>query len=60
MGDSSDTRDVRRRSRKAAWTLVVLAPVCGELVFSAVGMPIMWLVFPLLVPMYGAGVLLIR
>jgi hypothetical protein len=60
MGDSSDTRDVRRRSRKAAWTLVVLAPVCGELTFTAVGMPIMWLVFPLLVPMYGAGVLLIR
>jgi hypothetical protein len=50
----------RRRRGKAAWTLILLAPICGELTFSAVGMPIMWLVFPVLVPMYGAGVLLVR
>lgn len=49
-----------QRGGKAAWTLILLAPVCGELTFSAVGMPPMWLAFPLLVPMYGAGVLLIR
>ncbi|NKY59044.1 hypothetical protein [Nocardia flavorosea] len=49
-----------RRRGKAAWTLLLLAPVCGELTFSAVGMPIMWLVFPVLIPMYGAGVLLVR
>lgn len=50
----------RRRRGKAAWTLAVLAVVCGELTFSAVGMPVMWLAFPLLIPMYGAGVLLVR
>ncbi|MFI1465257.1 hypothetical protein [Nocardia carnea] len=51
---------MRRRRGKAAWTLLLLAPICGELTFSAVGMPIMWLVFPALIPMYGAGVLLVR
>ncbi|MHA6621830.1 hypothetical protein [Pseudonocardia sp. DLS-67] len=50
----------RHRGSRAAWVLVLLAPVCGELTFSAVGMPIMWIAFPFLVPMYGAGVLLIR
>lgn len=49
-----------RRGAKPAWTLVLLAPVCAELTFSAIGMPIMWPAFPLLIPMYGAGVLLVR
>jgi hypothetical protein len=60
VGDPAGTTQPRRRGGKAAWTLILLAPICGELMFSAVGMPIMWLVFPLLVPMYGAGVLLVR
>jgi hypothetical protein len=50
----------RRRRGRAAWALVLLAPICGELTFSAVGMPFMWIAFPFLVPMYGAGVLLVR
>lgn len=49
-----------RRRRKAAWALLLLAPISGELTFSGVGWPVMWLAFPLLVPMYGAGVLLVR
>ncbi|GAA2263302.1 hypothetical protein GCM10009853_015600 [Glycomyces scopariae] len=45
---------------KAAWTLVVLAPLCAELTFTAVAVPQTWIALPLLIPMYGAGVLLIR
>ncbi|MCD0445397.1 hypothetical protein LO763_17435 [Glycomyces sp. A-F 0318] len=55
--------DERRRSKgriKAAWVLVVLAPVCAELTFTAVALPETWIALPLLIPMYGAGVLLIR
>jgi hypothetical protein len=51
----------RHRGRiKAAWTLVILAPLCAELTFTAVALPATWLALPLLIPMYGAGVLLIR
>ncbi|HWM17199.1 MAG TPA: hypothetical protein VNP97_11485, partial [Microbacterium sp.] len=45
---------------RAAWTLILLAPLCAELAFSAVGMPIMWVAFPFLIPMYGLGVLVVR
>ncbi|MFB9660218.1 hypothetical protein ACFQS3_10665 [Glycomyces mayteni] len=45
---------------KAAWTLVILAPVCAELTFTAVAVPQTWIALPLLLPMYGAGVLLVR
>ncbi|MEU6247614.1 hypothetical protein [Glycomyces sp. NPDC047010] len=45
---------------KAAWALVVLAPLCAELTFTAVAVPQTWIALPLLIPMYGAGVLLIR
>ena len=45
---------------KAAWTLVLLAPLCAEAAFSGISMPLIWLAFPLLVPMYGAGILLLR
>ncbi|PZG24307.1 hypothetical protein C1I98_35765 [Spongiactinospora gelatinilytica] len=48
-----------RGARRAALTLVVLAPVCAELTGGAVSLEALWLL-PLLVPMYGAGVLLIR
>ena len=44
----------------AALTLVVLAPVSAELTFGAMPLHLVWLLLPLLVPMYGAGVLLIR
>ncbi|WP_217428628.1 hypothetical protein [Microlunatus speluncae] len=59
MTDPVTNRPTRRRG-KAAWLLVLLAPLCAELAFSAVGMPIMWLAFPFLIPMYGLGVLVIR
>lgn len=49
-----------RGPRAAAWTLVLLAPLCAEVAFSGISMPLILLVAPLLVPMYGAGVLLVR
>ncbi|TWS25720.1 hypothetical protein FK268_00090 [Tsukamurella sputi] len=45
---------------KAAWTLALLAPLCAELTFTAVAVPATWLALPILVLIYGAGVLLIR
>ncbi|MGP3935625.1 hypothetical protein [Nonomuraea sp. KM88] len=45
--------------KRAAWTLVALAPICAEMTFGALPLSMIWLL-PLLVPMYGAGVLLIR
>lgn len=50
----------RRRNRHAAWMLMALTLISAELTFLAVAVPAMWLMFPLLFPMYGAGVLLIR
>lgn len=60
MTESAATGAPRRRGGKAAWLLVLLAPLVAELAFSAVGMPIMWPAFPFLIPMYGLGVLVIR
>lgn len=57
--DSTVIKPTRRRG-KAAWLLILLAPLSAELAFSAVGMPIIWLAFPFLIPMYGLGVLVIR
>jgi hypothetical protein len=45
---------------KAAWTLVLLAPFCAEAAFTGISLPSIWLGFPLLVVVYGAGVLLAR
>jgi hypothetical protein len=45
---------------KAAWTLVLLAPLCAEATFTGISLPTIWLAFPLLIPMYGGGVLLLR
>ncbi|HEY4456606.1 MAG TPA: hypothetical protein VGN81_20010 [Pseudonocardiaceae bacterium] len=45
---------------KAAWTLVLLAPLCAEAAFTGISLPAIWLAFPLLIPIYGAGVLLAR
>lgn len=49
-----------RPPRRAAWTLALLTTVCAELTFTAVAVPFVWLLLPLLLIMYGAGVLLIR
>jgi hypothetical protein len=45
---------------KAAWTLVLLAPLCAEATFTGISLPAIWLAFPLLIPIYGGGVLLAR
>ncbi|WP_433490253.1 hypothetical protein [Nocardia grenadensis] len=45
---------------RAAWTLALLTTVCAELTFTAVAVPFTWLLLPLLMVMYGAGVLLVR
>lgn len=50
----------KRGRLRAAWTLVLLTTVCAELTFTAVAVPSAWLLLPLLLVMYGAGVLLIR
>lgn len=44
----------------APWALVLLTTACAELTFTAVAVPQTWLILPLLLVMYGAGVLLIR
>jgi hypothetical protein len=49
----------REGSRRAALALVLLAPVVAELTLGTVPMAMAWLVL-LYVPIYGAGVLLIR
>ncbi|MEU1393513.1 MULTISPECIES: hypothetical protein [unclassified Nonomuraea] len=45
---------------RAAWTLALLTTFCAQLTFSAVAVPFTWLLLPLLLVMYGAGVLLVR
>ncbi|MEV0386640.1 hypothetical protein [Nonomuraea sp. NPDC050643] len=40
--------------------LVLLTTLCAELTFTAVAVPLTWLLLPLLLVMYGAGVLVIR
>jgi len=45
---------------RAAWTLVLLSTLCAELTFTAVAVPFTWLLLPLLMVMYGAGVLVVR
>ncbi|TWG07760.1 hypothetical protein [Saccharopolyspora dendranthemae] len=45
---------------RAAWTLVLLTTLCAELTFTAVAVPFVWFLLPLLLVMYGAGVLLVR
>lgn len=54
------TEPPRSSNQRAAWTLMALTLISAELTFLAVAVPAMWLIFPLLFPMYGAGVLLIR
>ena len=45
---------------KAAWTLALLAPVSAELTLGVTPLQWAWLVLPVVAPMYGACVLLIR
>ncbi|TQL68683.1 hypothetical protein FB381_2579 [Nocardioides albertanoniae] len=45
---------------RAAWTLALMTTLCAELTFTAVAVPVTWILLPLLMLMYGAGVLLIR
>jgi hypothetical protein len=45
---------------KAAWLLLLLAPMSAEAAFTGISLPTIWLAFPLLIPIYGGGVLLAR
>lgn len=49
-----------RGRKRAAWTLALLTTLCAELTFTAVAVPVTWVLLPLLLVMYGAGVLLVR
>lgn len=49
----------RSNSKRAAWLLVVLTPLIAELALGSTPITLAWLVI-LWVPVYGAGVLLIR
>ncbi|WP_436520335.1 hypothetical protein [Actinoplanes sp. HUAS TT8] len=51
--------DTRPRHRKAAWTLILLAPVIAELMLGNIPLRQLW-AFPVFIPIYGAGALLIR
>lgn len=51
--------DTRPRHRGAAWTLILLAPVVAELMLGNIPVSRLW-AFPVFVPIYGAGSLLIR
>ncbi|MCD2196976.1 hypothetical protein LQ327_26755 [Actinomycetospora endophytica] len=62
---TTTTEPVDRRvrtvtDRRAAWTLVALAPLSAEATFSGISTPFIWLGLLLLVPMYGGGALLVR
>ncbi|WP_280462651.1 hypothetical protein [Nocardia carnea] len=58
---AAPTRATPGRERlRAAWTLVLLTTLCAELTFTAVAVPLTWLLLPLLMVMYGAGVLVVR
>ncbi|RII08653.1 hypothetical protein DSC45_32935 [Streptomyces sp. YIM 130001] len=60
-GHARPSRPQTGRSRlRAAWTLALLTTLCAELTFTAVAVPFAWLLLPLLLVMYGAGVLLVR
>ncbi|MFI8526654.1 hypothetical protein ACIGB8_19515 [Promicromonospora sukumoe] len=60
-GRPDDAPERRRpvRHRGAAWTLVVLTPLIAELALGSTPVRMAWLVL-LWMPVYGAGVLLIR
>lgn len=45
---------------RAPWVLALLTTLCAELTFTAIAVPFTWVLAPLLMVMYGAGVLVIR
>lgn len=54
-----DRRSAPTGNRKAAFTLVILTPLVAELALGSTPMQMAWLLL-LFVPIYGAGILLIR
>lgn len=59
-GPATTSRRRNRHRVRAAWALAFLTTLCAELTFTAVAVPETWLLLPLLIVMYGAGVLVIR
>ncbi|MEV0619376.1 hypothetical protein AB0I81_39080 [Nonomuraea sp. NPDC050404] len=55
-----DTTTPLKGRRRAALTLALVVPACAELSFGAIPLHMAWFVLPVLIPMYGAGVLLVR
>jgi hypothetical protein len=53
------TPDPRPRNRRAAWTLILLAPVVAEVSIGNIGLRDAWVIL-VFIPIYGAGALLIR
>lgn len=51
---------MKKIRNRAPWVLALLTTLCAELTFTAVAVPFTWLLLPLLVVMYGAGVLVLR
>ncbi|OZM72763.1 hypothetical protein CFN78_14205 [Amycolatopsis antarctica] len=49
-----------RRWNRAPLALALLTTLCAELTFTAIAVPFTWLLLPLLLVMYGAGVLVLR
>ncbi|WP_335986972.1 hypothetical protein [Glycomyces sp. MUSA5-2] len=56
---SDESKGATRYCRKAAWTLVAITPLIAELALGSTPVRMAWLVL-LWIPIYGAGVLLIR
>jgi hypothetical protein len=54
------TGPMSRPRNRAPWALALLTTLCAELTFTAVAVPFTWLLLPLLMVMYGAGVLVLR
>ncbi|MGH4015654.1 MAG: hypothetical protein ACRDSL_17370 [Pseudonocardiaceae bacterium] len=54
-----DSTAKRKGNRRAAFTLVVLTPVIAELTWGLIPLSMAWAVLAL-VPIYGAGILLVR
>ncbi|UJW32013.1 DUF1616 domain-containing protein [Saccharothrix sp. AJ9571] len=57
-GSTAGPMTRKRRWDRAPWALALPAVLCAALTFTAV--PMTWLLLPLLVVVYGAGVLVIR
>ncbi|GAA1671825.1 hypothetical protein GCM10009765_21530 [Fodinicola feengrottensis] len=58
-GEQGEAAMARTGNRRAAWLLVVLAPLIAELAFGSTPMHLAYLIL-LWLPIYGAGILLVR